>query len=270
MTFLLAVLLSFLQAISGQPFESGECLVSSAPPIEVTCENVTMDSVLPYLPENTQRLTIRDSNIATLYTKGFVHLNLNELKELLLTNNKITSIQTGAFAGLPSLELLDLSSNQLKEVNETALIAIKALKTLNLANNLIEEVPKFIEVPNLHVVSLQFNHLLQLSCNAFEIFSQLKVLDIGSNNIESLHNCSFEGLTELEELNLKWNPIAEVELGTFVKTPNLKHLDFSYNKMTTLPDRLLEPVGKSLQYLTLANSNFASVPVWVISQALGT
>ncbi|XP_069485370.1 decorin-like [Ambystoma mexicanum] len=107
-----------------------------------TLETLNMASnllkVVPkHLPKSLKTLILSENRITSVEKDAFK--KLKNLTEIILTGNKILSIEAGAFAGLLALEHLDLSNNQLLEVPRRLPLT---LRTLHLFNNQIRRMPE--------------------------------------------------------------------------------------------------------------------------------
>ena len=255
--------LLLLHLVTGQCPAPCTCTVSWSGFWHVTCENISVDEILPLLPDNTDIITISKSQLKTLYTNHFVHFHLDELRELHLPDNDITDIQTAAFSGLYNLKVLDLSHNHLTVLNDTALMTLTRLKYLNLAANQFDHVPDIAaQITQLENLDLSYNLLTDLTCSAFLALDKLQYLYLKGNSIDSVHNCSFDGLSELKELSLQLNPIEHIDFAVFAPLRSLVDLNLSDTKLRDLPDLTLESVGDTLTHLSLAGSNLQQCPVW--------
>ncbi|XP_077134140.1 podocan [Ranitomeya variabilis] len=134
------------------------------------------------LPKNLEILRLNDNEISSIPPDTLT--GMSKLKELYMKNNKlkISSIYTGAWVELTSLQLLDLSGNLLSYVPPDL---PESLEYLYLQSNKISTVPDsaFQSTPNLKGIFLRFNALTPQSVmeSAFEGLEKLQVLDIESN-----------------------------------------------------------------------------------------
>lgn len=79
---------------------------------EVICHNINI-SVFPAngMPRNTTRLTIQYTNISTITGEDL--RTTPQLKELHLSNNKLTNLSTDMLIGVPHLHTIDLTGRYL-------------------------------------------------------------------------------------------------------------------------------------------------------------
>ncbi|XP_051838758.1 adhesion G protein-coupled receptor A1 [Antechinus flavipes] len=104
---------------------------------------------------------------------------------LILTNNKILGVKSGAFLGLPSLERLDLRNNLISVVEPRAFLGLPQLKRLDLSNNRIGCLtpPVFAGLSGLHKLNLSGNIFSGLMYGLFSELSALKVVHFGTDSL---------------------------------------------------------------------------------------
>ncbi|XP_056388189.1 podocan isoform X3 [Hyla sarda] len=134
------------------------------------------------LPKNLEILRLNDNEISSIPQDTLA--GMSKLKEIYMKNNKlkISSIYTGAWSELNSLQLLDLSGNLLTYVPPDL---PESLEYLYLQSNKISIITDsaFQSTPNLKGIFLRFNTLTPQSVmeSAFEGLEKLQVLDIENN-----------------------------------------------------------------------------------------
>ncbi|XP_073449613.1 podocan isoform X3 [Aquarana catesbeiana] len=138
---------------------------------------------VPYgLPKNLEILKLKENEISSIPQDTLA--GMSKLKELYLSFNKlkISSIYTGAWAELSSLQLLDLSTNQLSYVPSDL---PESLEYLYLQSNRIATLfdSAFESIPNIKGIFLRFNLLTPEAVkeSAFHGLDKLQVLDIESH-----------------------------------------------------------------------------------------
>ncbi|XP_053134286.1 toll-like receptor 5 [Hemicordylus capensis] len=141
-----------------------------------------------------------------------------DLHTLLLRSNQITKIWDGAFAGLGQLRDLDLSDNLLGE------LYTEALQTLRSSP--------------LQRLTLKSNHIGAVQQGALEGLRSLQILDLQDN---ALSRVPMGRLPSLRLLVLRQNRIRDA-WGIERLAPNLTHLDFSSNRLSSL-DQLWAQLG---------------------------
>eukprot|EP00038_Savillea_parva_P008638 m.178223 g.178223 ORF g.178223 m.178223 type:complete len:721 (-) comp14508_c0_seq1:88-2250(-) len=98
-------------------------------------------------------LIIEGQNIQSIDPGAFANIGTGVIVDVVLYNNGITSLPTGAFLGLDQLRGLDLGSNPLVSLSSGVFVGLGALKHLSLVNvNPLTDLPSGL-FSNLFVVS---------------------------------------------------------------------------------------------------------------------
>lgn len=144
------------------------------------------------------------SGVKALYPLNFK--GLLKLGYLNLQNNEITTVNSGDFQYLSSLVFLQLSNNKISHISYDAfdpLINLKALfmwgnqlKTINFQiNSLIE----------LDTLSLSENQIVDFPGDFLKHNKKLAVLYLENNQIRSIPRTTFDGLNDLNYVDLMDN-----------------------------------------------------------------
>ena len=209
------------------------------------------------------------SKITALKAGDFV--GLSGVTELDLHDNKITSFSRNMFTGLTSLGKLDLSMNRLDEGNVTlssdVFAYLTGLKKLNLWDNGLGSLPEgvFDDLTSLEELDVGSNWIVSgLYGDIFKDLSSLKVLKLNGakakdNGSRSLHRDLFDGLSNLEELNIGDNKLTSLHEDLFDGLSSLKTLSIRANEITSLPEGIFDDLD-SLEYLYLHQNKTAALP----------
>ena len=209
------------------------------------------------------------SKITALKAGDFA--GLSGVTELDLHDNKITSFSRNMFTGLTSLEKLDLSMNRLDEGNVTlssdVFADLTGLKKLNLWDNGLGSLPEgvFDDLTSLEELDVGSNWIVSgLYGDIFKDLSSLKVLKLNGakakdNGSRSLHRDLFDGLRNLEELNIGDNKLTSLHEDLFDGLSSLKTLSIRANEITSLPEGIFDDLD-SLEYLYLHQNKIAALP----------
>lgn len=156
----------------------------------------------------------------------------SHIKYVYLQRNQITGIQDGVFDNATNLVWVVLFHNQISsdKIGKNVFSKLKNLDRLLLDHNELTRVP-----PNLP--------------------KSLTELRLGHNKINKVLSSSFEGMTNLTNLQLQANVIEDVG-GVFKGLKSLTLLDMRKNKLRKIPDNLPE----RLQQFYLEFNNIESVP----------
>ncbi|KAK5639936.1 hypothetical protein RI129_010747 [Pyrocoelia pectoralis] len=159
----------------------------------------------------------------------------NQIKNLDLTDSKITILKPKSFMGLVFLEKLILKDNQIVSVPAETFQGITKVKDLNMENNRVDG----------------------LVVNGFKELANLRKLNLKSNNIKSIEDGSFNGLGSLEELDLSNNEITTVN-GIFTGLLNVRLINLEKNKISKIDPLDVQQLSVLL-YLNLARNNLKNI-----------
>jgi Leucine-rich repeat (LRR) protein len=211
------------------------------------------------------------------------------LRELDLSHNAISEIQSGAFDDFSALERLILQDNFLRALNESNFRSLPALTTLDISSNLLAyvDVRAFARLPSLLRLSLRDNclisvllvlpitalHSLNLSHNRINGFPQLvgisaiTALDISYNGIgdltqiEIVRNVGPKIVKSISALNVAGNQLRHPnQLLSFV---NLVELNLADNRAIEYGENEnFVRQSASLRKLNLTNTGLASMSIF--------
>ncbi|XP_020786462.1 transforming growth factor beta activator LRRC33 [Boleophthalmus pectinirostris] len=154
------------------------------------------------------------------------------IEELQLNYNRITTLQDHSLVQYPALKTLSLACNDLETIQPTAFQDAHLLTSLNLANN------------NLYVG-------FQESSIALNTLQSLKTLDLSENKLdEEMVVVLLENLTTVEHLNLSGNLMKRLDENIFSRLYNLKELDLQRNVLFEIDNAFHS--NNKLQRLNLA------------------
>ena len=158
--------------------------------------------------------------------KDIIKMEFTELKELILSHNKITDLEPLLNMKFEKLEVLTLSDlNEFKRRLKTKKPK-KEIKPLNLS------ILKKIQFPNLNVLNLSGNNGIDITSLENINFNKLKELylrSIGIQNLEFLSNFKF---SKLEKLELSGNSLKSINGLDQMNLDNLKYLYLSSNQIS--------------------------------------
>lgn len=168
-------------------------------------------------------------------------LGLYRLEVLNMTRNKLEFIPDLMFMDMLALRTVDLSDNLIDEISEKNFERTKTLETLHLERNRIEALPKGLCIHMKSLTSLHLDENPLKSVESGSLTPTLKTLSIRDcDHLEQVEE-AIDGQASLEEVIITGNghlySIAERALGT---NSTARHVDLSYNALTTLSEHLLE------------------------------
>lgn len=160
-------------------------------------------------------------NLSSNFITKIQNLNLNLLKSLDISNNKISVIEN--LENLTKLEILNLKNNRIHSL--FLLSPLEFLSFLDVSFNPIFDFPYSNIFPNL--TSLTLDYCFIDSFQSINMFKKLKKLSLSHNKITE--DVALE-LPLLEYLNVSYNKISTLQ--AFVNLVSLTFLDISYNSIS--------------------------------------
>ena len=236
------------------------------------------ENVFIPMSESLKVLKLNHNNINKLANQTF--MPLEQLTELDLSNNQISSIDKLTFSGLKSVKhlllghnnidviheqsfkhcsrllVLDLSHNALSSAPE-ALLSLDGIQTIDLSNNLINSVigASFLKMANLWRLQLNNNKLSKVSVGLFKEMKSLQILDLSANKINKVEKGSLDSNQKLQAVRLDANELETIE-GLFVNLHNLIWLNVSDNKISQF-DYTFLPVN--LRWLDISHNQIGEL-----------
>ena len=201
---------------------------------------------------------------------------LTSLEGLSLNDNHLSALPAGLFDGLTSLKVLDLSNNHLVDLtpNDPVFAGLPSGVDLRLGGQ--TEPPELVNIcdrtPELRRIILGALFRLGLfnesgGCAAVDSSDLASITSLNasvssSRNQEPLTNLQagdFDGLTNLETLDLSGNQLAELPEGLFDGLTSLRTLLLYGNRLTELPEGLFAGLT-SLETLWLYTNRLTALP----------
>ena len=231
---------------------------------------------------------LSNNAIKTLDNDTFKFLGNISVSSLLLSNNKLTRIEAGAFDRLAAITSLKLGQNPL---NNTGLkVALNSLRGKNIVSidisglrlngRLLNDTFKPLLDTALTTLGMRYNAIPKLFSNSFIGLDDLLHLDISSCQITETETNAFAGLDKLQILNLQKNKLMSVpenlpralmslflddnQINTikskaFATQMRLQELRIRYNKVQTLEQDSFWGLV-NLNKLDLRNNYIATLP----------
>ncbi len=158
------------------------------------------------------RLDLSGASITTLQTGDFD--GMVSLQTLYLENNELTSLPNGIFNDLVSMTFLSLNENKLTTLPSAIFSKLTSLTHLDIFDNDLSSLPNgvFTGLSALSSLSLKDNELVYLPGTIFSGLSSLTSLSLSNNKLTSITDGIFDGLTQLSQLHLSLNPNANTLL----------------------------------------------------------
>nr|AHB18364.1 toll-like receptor 2 type 2 [Andrias davidianus] len=195
------------------------------------CSSMDLKNLPSGLPREVQKLNLSNNKID--HIKGTDLQAYVQLKILLLQVNEINTIDDNSFHSLSNLEHLDLSHNKLTSLQFSWFRHLVSLKFLNLLGN--------------YYTTLGTNRL-------FANLTGLRYLKFGNPDFSAVKNHNFEGITDLDELEVDIINLNQYQVGSFTPITNINHM--IVNVKQDLLFRILGDILNSVTWLEVRNADF--------------
>ncbi|KAL1492712.1 hypothetical protein ABEB36_010928 [Hypothenemus hampei] len=208
-------------------------------------------------------LVLQNNTINILRKSSLFPYNLTMLQ---LENNRLTTVEPGAFKEQRHLNKLFLMSNNLKTLPAGTFEGLSRLEWLHIDKNLLED----IDMSSLEVmkeikwINMSFNKLTFDYGESFPSLPKLQELYLNNNHLKSITNYTFYNLTGLDLLALKGNLIGTIDSGAFLSLNRLKELDLSSNSLKVLPENVFAS-QQQLTKLSFGYNPLRSLPEKIFS-----
>ncbi|XP_044004102.1 uncharacterized protein LOC122849466 [Aphidius gifuensis] len=204
-------------------------------------------------------INLQFENLASIPEDIFT--GCENVKKLLLSQNRLSYLESGTFNNLSNLKDLSIYQNHLLSLPKDIFTGLKNLTDLNLAYNRLDylESGTFNNLSNLQVLYICFNNLTALSSDMFNGLEKLKVLYISSNKLNSLQPGTFKDLSNLQQLSIGHNNLTELSRDIFNGLEKLTWLNLSGNKLNSLQPGLFNNLS-NLNYLLIIENHLTSLP----------
>lgn len=167
---------------------------------------------------------------------------MRKMNLLDLSKNKISTIPNDSFKGLSELVTLKLMDNNLTLSRYSFRGLEGSLKNLNLKGTKQKRVPDSIRgLRKLAFLDLSLNGIRELpgssGSRTFEDLDSLTALNLERNLISTLGESAFQGARKtLSSLSLLNNLLSEFPVGSIHSLKQLKVLDIGFNLITSIPE----------------------------------
>ncbi|XP_061530302.1 toll-like receptor 21 [Phycodurus eques] len=193
-------------------------------------KETNISAIMEDLPESVTNLTILGNPVHYIPDKAFA--NFQNLRQLRLDSNHLSTFGKLAFCNLSQLNSLNLSFNKISELSPSLFVNLHNLTFLSLRGNKLKQLPAgiFLAMLKLNTLILQQNHLTNF-LGIVESVSHLRYLwklDLCQNNFTSLRHNQNPLPGSLTKLYLCRNNLSTLGCDhSFLS--KVKILDLSYN-----------------------------------------
>ena len=217
---LVLCVVSPLSCLPPSPCPPGCCC--PRPGLLVLCESLGLRALPRSVPLSTSVLSVARNQLCNVdhllrRFSGLQELSLSHnqlgrfprglppsLERLLLEDNRITYITSGALRQLGNLTRLDLEDNRIRAIQPGALRGLGRLQVLTLKGNRLTSLP--LELPSsLTHLDLSANCISDLDLPSLAALVNLQVLKINSNCLRSVPERAFDGMPRLRSMELADN-----------------------------------------------------------------
>ena len=197
-----------------------------------------------------------------------------ELNHLYLQSNDLSQLHAGTFHGLTFgyNSILNISHNQLQVLHADTFQNLTFLSFLENVNGILDMSqnklqrlpPKVFDGLELHQLYPQNNSLSQLHPETFRgltfqtYYTTGNMLDMSCNKLQDLPQDVFQGIEDLDILNMSQNKLQVLHAETF-QFLSCGILDMSQNNLQDLPPKVFDSMS-DLKILNLAENELSTLP----------
>lgn len=183
------------------------------------------------------------------YVANNTFAQMTFLKKLILSGNKLHTLEEGLFANLTRLESLELNNCNLKIPIDVKVFSDR------FSTNIIE-----LKLSNNPLIVPHEGSLLPMQ------LSNLEILDLSNCGISHLNENIFTTTDNLTQLNLSGNTISGVEnLSSLNKLHALEHINLSNNNLSTIHPKIFKSNPRLLSINLMGNPficNCSIAEIW--------
>ncbi|XP_061390169.1 protein artichoke [Musca vetustissima] len=229
---------------------------------------------LEYLDLSSNALSDMSISLANLISLKDIDLSYNQIThinseviaswrqvvEIRLSNNLITELKRGSFRNLLKLQYLDLSSNEINHVEQGALKNLPELQEFVLADNKLSELKDhaFEDLPNLLASHFQYNNLRFISSESFFNSPSMVFLNLSNNHFRSMESIGLRSMRNLEVLDLSTNAVRTVPTMPLKMLNWLVELKMDNNEICRIQGAPFEQMPR-LRVLSMRNNRLRSI-----------
>ncbi|KAG8198837.1 hypothetical protein JTE90_007139 [Oedothorax gibbosus] len=223
------------------PVETFICNLDRLEWLQIDHNNISQLSIssIHSLPK-LHHLDISNNDLGEIPNDLFSMLRHTYLSTVHISNNKLGSIKSGTFDGIPHISTVVLFGNKIS----------------------ILERFSFTNCPYLHTLVLSENGLTSIETSTFHNLSRLSNIYLQDNNLNSFSFDIISGDTAQLYLNLSNNIISELEdkNDTLEVSLKVRTLDLSNNRISVIPDSIFVSISDYILYLFLSKNKISNLP----------
>lgn len=222
------------------------------------CSESNLTNV-PY-SELSPNVYVLDMNVNNLERVGSFPAGI-KIRRLQMAHNRINQLSYETFAGLNYLLEVDLSYNRITNVDAEAFRDNPGLIILELQHNPLAEIQgPFLNCRTLLYLDLSSCGIRKLNNRFFHNTTNLNKLDLSWNPLENIEPGPFDHLTNLEYLKLNGCNVSRVSAAAFANLENLRELEMAENNLKTISwTNVLAPLTR-LEHLNIRKTGITNLP----------
>ncbi|CAH1254247.1 IGFALS [Branchiostoma lanceolatum] len=204
----------------------------------VQCNTPTLDHIPKGIPSNTTLLQIKGTELQEVKKGDLAGLLM--LKTLYLFNNKLHTIEVGAFDDIPAIETIEMGGNQMSDLPSGLFRRCDKLQSFVADGNRFTkiQVGVFNDLPSLQVVRIGNNKIETIEVGAFSNLSKSIVFSLENNHIREIRKGVFGAPQGATQIQLQNNNISVIEPGTFSAFSKMYMLLLDNNALSTITGAL--------------------------------
>ena len=210
-----------------------------------------------------QAILLKLPDISDCWAVNATHLSSITGELYIPTTRWISELVVGDFRGLSNLQKLRFwSIDNLTTVPSGVFDDLTSLETLVLSPGSLTSLPAdlFDNLSHLKHLELDYNEdLTSLPAGIFDNLTNLETLDLSITGLTSLPAGVLDNLTNLQKLRFTSSPLATLPGGVFDELASLKHLDLRANDLASLPAGVFNNLA-NLEYLNLVSNDLTALP----------
>ncbi|KAI8495831.1 hypothetical protein Bbelb_262470 [Branchiostoma belcheri] len=204
----------------------------------VQCNTPTLDHIPKGIPSNTTLLQIKGTELREVKKGDLAGLLM--LKTLYLFNNKLQTIEVGAFDDVPAIETIEMGGNQMSDLPPGLFRGCDNLQSFVADGNRFTTIREgvFNDLPNLQVVRIGSNQIETIEVGAFSNLSNSIVFSLENNHIRDIRKGVFDDPQGATQIQLQNNNISVIEPGALSAFSKIYMLLLDNNVLSTITGAL--------------------------------
>ncbi|KAL7018423.1 hypothetical protein ACKWTF_010746 [Chironomus riparius] len=189
--------------------------------------------------------------------QAFVLSTAPSLRDVIIVDNNIPTLEHGAFEGLENLQNLLLISNHIENIEAGAFFGLEQLNTLWLTHNRFTNLPPttFGSLINLRKLFITHSYLTRIDSQMIRNSTQLQQLGLSDNKINEIESTFIDELRSLKLLKLKDNVCVDEDFADAEKKIHKEDineaLDKCFDNFVAGDQKNLETPENSIQKIVL-------------------